>query len=258
VSEDLLVSVVIPTYRRIDQTIEAVKSVVNQTVAAFEIIVVQDEISSALSEALQNQNLLSFVEVIQIEHSGLPARVRNIGISHSRGNWIGFLDSDDVWFPEKLEKQTGYIKSLNLDCVSASSPPLDSSGETKGVRVTLKRLLKSNFVVNSSVLVKKDALLNIGGIPEERNLVGVEDYAAWLRLCTSITWFHFDEDILAYENLATDRLSVDLQKSLLNHYFAILAYVEWLLSKGNKLLVTRFLLKLIRFAILADNRRKIE
>ena len=257
-TEGLLISVVIPTYRRIDQTIEAVKSVVNQSIPVFEIIVVQDEISPALSEALQNQNLLTFVKIIEIEHSGLPAKVRNVGISRSKGNWIGFLDSDDVWFPEKLEKQVGYIKNFKLDCVSSSSPRAISSVDPKGIRVTLKRLLKNNFIVNSSVLVKKDALIRIGGIPEARNLVGVEDYAAWLRLCTSINWLHFEEDVLAYENLAEDRLSFDLQKSPFNQYFAILAYVEWLLSKGNKLLVTRFTLKLVRFAILADKRRDNE
>ena len=257
-NQEFLISVVIPTYRRIDQTVEAVRSVINQTFVPFEIIVVQDEISPLLSEALQSQNLLSFVKVFQMEHSGLPAKVRNLGIRHSGGNWIGFLDSDDVWFPEKLEKQIDYIKSLNLDCVSASSPKVKSTGDSKKFKVTLKRLLKCNFVVNSSVLVKKDELLRIDGIPEERNLVGVEDYAAWLRLCTSVNWFHFEEDILAYENLAEDRLSVDLQKSTLNRYFAILAYVEWLMSKGNKLLVTRFLLRFMPFTILAGKRRNIE
>jgi teichuronic acid biosynthesis glycosyltransferase TuaG len=257
-TEGLLISVVIPTYRRIDQTIEAVKSVVNQTIPVFEIIVVQDEISPALSEALQNQNLLTFVKIIEIEHSGLPAKVRNVGISQSKGNWIGFLDSDDVWFPEKLEKQVGYINNLKLDCVSSSSPRTISAVGPKGIRVTLKRLLKNNFIINSSVLVKKDALIRIGGIPEARNLIGVEDYAAWLRLCSFVNWFHFEEDVLVYENLAEDRLSFDLKKSTLNHYFAILAYVEWLISKGNKLLGTRVLLKLVRFAILADKRRDNE
>lgn len=257
-SQEILVSVVIPTYRRVNQTIEAVRSVINQTFAPFEIIVVQDEISPLLSEALQNQNLLSFVKVFQIEHSGLPAKVRNVGISHSRGNWIGFLDSDDVWFPEKLEKQIGYIKSLDLDCVSASSRQVDSTGQAKRIKVSLKRLLKSNFVVNSSVLIKKSELLRIDGIPEERNLVGVEDYAAWLRLSSSINWLHFEEDVLSYENLASDRLSVDLQKSTLNHYFAVLAYMEWLISKGSKLLIARFLLRFMRFAILADKRRGVE
>ena len=248
-SEDLLVSVVIPTYRRIDQTIEAVKSVVNQTVAAFEIIVVQDEISPALSEALQNQNLLSFVKVIQIEHSGLPARVRNIGISQSRGNWIGFLDSDDVWFPEKLEKQTRSIKSLNLDCVSASSPHADSFRDTKEVKVTLRRLLKSNFVVNSSVLVKKDELLKIGGIPEERNLVGVEDYAAWLRLSSNVRWIHFKENLLSYDDTGVDRLSHEMQKSRFNSYYAILSYSEWLVSRGQRVTLARVFLKAMKYSL---------
>jgi glycosyltransferase involved in cell wall biosynthesis len=248
-SDNLLISVVIPTYRRTEQTLQAVRSVLNQTIPAFEIIVVQDEISPALCQALQNENLWDSVKFIQIEHSGLPAKVRNIGIKQSAGNWIGFLDSDDIWFPNKLEKQISFIKSMNLDCVSASSPPANSSGDVKKIKVTLKRLLKGNFVVNSSVLAKKDALLRIGGIPEERNLVGVEDYAAWLRLCSSVNWMHFEDDLLRYEDTGHDRLSQELQNSLLNGYFAILSYSEWLISRGKRVIWARVFLRAMKYSL---------
>ena len=253
-SQELLISVVIPTYRRIDQTLVAVRSVLDQSCAAFEIIVVQDEISTGLRSALEKENLIAFVKFIEIEHSGLPAKVRNVGINHSSGNWIGFLDSDDVWFPEKLERQIGHIKSLNLDCVSASSPRVASSSDVKSIKVTLKRLLKSNFVVNSSVLVRKEVLLNIGGIPEEKNLVGVEDYAAWLRLSSKVRWMHFEENLLKYDDNGLDRLSNELQKSYFNSYYAILSYANWFVPQGKRLLFTRICLRFIKLALLADRR----
>lgn len=247
---ELRISVVIPTFRRVNQTVVAVKSVLDQTVSVFEIVIVQDEISSTLSDELRKEDLLDSVKLIQIEHTGIPGKVRNVGIENSSGDWIGFLDSDDLWLPDKLKQQTIYIKNLNLDCISASNDRSLFKKERSFFDVRLRGLLKSNFVVNSSVLVKRDKLVEIGGIPEDRSLVGVEDYAAWLRLCNKVKWVHYLEDLVVYEDSGNDRLSFELRKSLLNSYFAIISFAEWRMSNGKRIILFRLVLKLLTLSLI--------
>ena len=246
---DLRISVVIPTYRRINQTILAVQSVLAQTLPAFEIVIVQDEISSTLGDVLRRENLLDLVTLIQIEHTGIPGKVRNIGINNSKGDWISFLDSDDLWLPDKLKQQSIYINRLDLDCISASKDRSLFKSEELFFDVRLSRLLKSNFVVNSTVLVKKVKLMEIGGIPEDRSLVGVEDYAAWLRLCGKVKWMHYQEDLVIYEDSGKDRLSFELRKSVLNSYVAIFSFAEWQINNGKSIILFRFLLKLLKLSL---------
>jgi glycosyltransferase involved in cell wall biosynthesis len=251
VSEDLLVSVVIPTYRRIDKTIEAVKSVVNQTVAAFEIIVVQDEISPALSEALQNHNLLSFVKVIQIEHSGLPARVRNIGISHSRGNWIGFLDSDDVWMPQKLEKQITLMLKMNINAICSNAIRLNEQFEKSKFFINEKsgflsfyNLLQINKIICSSVIIHKSLICEAGNFNESRILKGIEDYDLWLRISQCTNWYFISDELLYYNDDSVNSIRNDSISPIFQKKFIIKSHLKWLLKRN------KFLLELINIIYL--------
>jgi hypothetical protein len=142
-----------------------------------------------------------------------------------------------------------------LDCISASNDRSLFKKEQSFFDVKLSGLLKSNFVVNSSVLVKRDKLMEIGGIPEDRSLVGVEDYAAWLRLCNKVKWVHYLEDLVVYEDSRKDRLSFELRKSLLNSYFAIISFAEWQISNGKRIVLFRFVLKLLKLSLLTFRKK---
>lgn len=105
-----LVSVILPTYNRGRFLREAVDSVVRQTIPEWELIVVDDgstDDSPAEIDALHDAR----IHVVGIAHSGSPAHARNIGIGLARGDWIAFLDSDDVWLPQKLEHQLAHFPS---------------------------------------------------------------------------------------------------------------------------------------------------
>jgi glycosyltransferase involved in cell wall biosynthesis len=99
-----LVSVVVPTYNRLEWLRDAVASVQAQTLADWELLIVDDGSSDGTGEwaaALQNDR----VRYQRIAHCGSIARVRNVGIDLAAGEWIGFLDSDDRWTPGKLRRQ---------------------------------------------------------------------------------------------------------------------------------------------------------
>ena len=104
--ESRRVSVVVPTYNRAELTEEAIESVLCQTTTVHEIIVVDDGSTDSTCELVRSYG----DRVILLRHDRRgPAAARNRGLARATGDWIAFLDSDDVWTPAKLEKQLQYL-----------------------------------------------------------------------------------------------------------------------------------------------------
>ena len=116
-----MISVIIPTYNRFDSLLKAVESVKNQTYQNIEIIVVDD---NSTDERYENQ-IIHGVKLIKIEEGSkeilgysCDALPRNIGMECANGEYIAFLDDDDVWMPNKLEVQINEMEKNNIDMSS--------------------------------------------------------------------------------------------------------------------------------------------
>jgi glycosyltransferase involved in cell wall biosynthesis len=109
------VSVVIPTYNSAPYLIEALESVLIQTYPIHEIIIVDDGSSDNTVEVLEPySNSIIYLK----QHNAGSATARNTGIERATGEWVAFLDSDDVWEPDKIEKQVAYIQQVpELICI---------------------------------------------------------------------------------------------------------------------------------------------
>ena len=103
-----MVSVIIPTFNRAYLLGRAVESVLSQTYNNYEIIVVDDGSDDGTGEIIESFN--KRVRFFRIPHSGV-SKARNTGIEKAKGDWISFLDSDDYWLPQKLEKQMTYLNA---------------------------------------------------------------------------------------------------------------------------------------------------
>jgi glycosyltransferase involved in cell wall biosynthesis len=128
----LRVSALIPTYNRQEQVLRAIDSVLAQTVPVDEIIVVDDGSTDSTAEAIRSL-YGSRVAVFRQGNGGVSA-ARNRGIRQAKGEWIAFLDSDDVWFPTKIERQLEAVAELGdefglcfTDCVYGGSPDMKLS-----------------------------------------------------------------------------------------------------------------------------------
>jgi glycosyltransferase involved in cell wall biosynthesis len=248
-SRQPLISVIIPTYERVKLTLAAVNSVLEQSYSNYEIIVVDDGSSDSVLAELRN-GLPASVIFLSLPHSGLPAVARNAGIVKSKGEWVAFLDSDDLWSKDKLELQMRAAIDNKLDCVSANfvTDSLSISGDIRDIRITrvsINALLRHNIIVNSSVIVRKSSLLAVDGVPIVHNVRGVEDYATWLRLVTLFNWGHINCALGTYvtSNLEEERISSS--PNPFNHFYAIIDFLGWLQSRGNRLTAVRILLRFV-------------
>jgi glycosyltransferase involved in cell wall biosynthesis len=224
-----LVSVIIPTYKRIDQTVAAVESVANQkTTVSYQVVVVNDDIdSSNLTEALSK---FSLTLLFYNENRGVAA-ARNYGVSHSQGYYIAFLDSDDVWKENKLETQlSAMIKQEAL--ISHTDELWSRNGkEVKKSTIFQKEAgdifaqsLKQVNISPSTVMMRRDLWNRYKGFDESFPVC--EDYELWLRITSQ------EKILLIPDELIVKYAGHDDQLSRVAglDYYRIKALVKLLLS----------------------------
>ena len=185
-----LVSIVIPTYNRVEELKRAVKSIYSQTFKNWEIIVIDNNSEDNTKEYIKelNNNKIKFFST---NNNGVIAKSRNIGIQKAKGTYLAFLDSDDWWDPRKLEISLKYLNQgasivyHDLYRVKRKNQFFHiSKAKTRHLEApVLEDLLFNGWAINnSSVVIVKNLLQSIGGLSEKKELVGAEDYDAWLKI----------------------------------------------------------------------------
>lgn len=182
-----LVSVIIPTYRRASFLDAAVESALEQTVTAVEIIVVEDGSHVAQDVAHRHGPRVSYVWQ---PHQGASV-ARNTGAERALGQWLAFLDDDDLWAPEKLERQLALAEAVpEIGLIHTDHYALENGQLRLGPRLTARSAIPSgwvardlffdNFVVTSSTIVARRAFVSVGGF--DARYRAAQDYELWLRL----------------------------------------------------------------------------
>lgn len=201
----ITVSVIIPAYnaeRFIRQTLDSVK---NQTFRDFEVLVVDDGSTDETAKIVESYSDPVFC--LRKTNGGVSS-ARNYGIEKARGKYIAFLDADDVWMPEKLEKQVALLES-NPDvglCYTAAIV-VDENSNEKG-RIEAKKyddateglLLNMNILILSSSFVRKDIVLQTGGFDSEFSTCADKDY--WLRLSLLTKFAPVNEFLVKYRDVS--------------------------------------------------------
>ncbi len=182
-----LCSIIMSVYNGELYVKETIKSVINQSYKNWELIIVDNCSTDKTIDILNNfQSINDNIKVYVTEfNSGGPAIPRNIGIKKTKGKYLAFLDSDDIWYENKLTIQLDYIKKYNLVC--SLSNKIDEKGlmiyEQSTVSdqlIDLSALVMRNKIVHSSVVVHKNLFLSIM-FDEDKLLNGLEDINAYRR-----------------------------------------------------------------------------
>ncbi len=228
------VSVIIPTYNRLTKVKDAIDSVLSQTYRDFALWVVDDGSTDGTAEALRAFG--KRIRYISQDNRGVSA-ARNLGMRVSRGKYVAFLDSDDLWEPKKLEIQVG--------CMEANPQfPLCFTDEVwirKGARVNPKKrhakysgwifekCLPLCIISPSSALMKRSLFDEIGGFDE--TLPVCEDYDFWLRVTCRYPVLFIDKKLIVKRGGYADQLST---RSWGNDRYRVMALEKLLHSQDLK------------------------
>jgi glycosyltransferase involved in cell wall biosynthesis len=201
-----LVSVVIPTYNHGHLLGRALKSVFDQIYTNWEIIVI-DNNSQDNTDAVVQEFASPRVRMLRINNNGVIAASRNAGINAANGDWVAFLDSDDWWVPEKLQlcmsnasedvdfihhdlliarEKSTIFQRRKISSWQVRSPPL------------VDLLVRGNAICNSSVVVRRALLNKVGGLSENPEMAGSEDYNLWLKIARVTDKFLYIHRPLGY------------------------------------------------------------
>jgi glycosyltransferase involved in cell wall biosynthesis len=182
---ELTVSVVLPVYNGSATLARAIDSVLSQTHRKLELIVVDDGSSEPADHVIEKYAGESRLRYLRKPNGGV-ASARNFGVEHSSGDVIAFCDQDDHWLPHKL--------ALQLEALSDPATALvygwvhvDGGVKSRDLKPTLRGscfndLLNRNFMSCCTVIVRKSALLDVGGFDEDRRLSGCDDWFVWLKI----------------------------------------------------------------------------
>lgn len=182
---DGLVSVIVPAYNCEKFIGETIASVLAQTYKNWEMIIVDDCSSDHTRDIVLNSAKQdSRIKYYFLQHNSGAAVARNTAMEHAEGEYMAFLDSDDIWVPDKLEKQLSFMKENDVAFSSTSYELIDEDSKLLGkVRLArpltdYKRMLYSNVLGNSTVMysVRKLGKFKIPDI-RKRN-----DYVLWLAI----------------------------------------------------------------------------
>ncbi|HUX12352.1 MAG TPA: glycosyltransferase [Spirochaetia bacterium] len=196
---DPTVSVIIPTFNRSKLTIEAVGSVLRQSVRAAEIIVVDDGSTDGTAERLQEA--APQLSVLRIPHCGMPGAVRNAGAGRARGALLAFLDSDDLWEPAKLARQIGFHQAQPGVRISHTREVWLRDGRIVSQQTQRHRregdvfadALVKCMIGPSTVMLERALFEESGGFREDLEIA--EDYELWLRIVDHEPVGYIDEPL---------------------------------------------------------------
>ena len=214
-----LVSIVIPTYNHAPMLQRALATVVEQKYQNWNAIVVNNFSSDNTLEVVAAFNDPR-IQCVNFRNNGVIGASRNEGIALATGKYVAFLDSDDTWFPTKLEKCVEILES-GSDLVCHAEYWIDESGKSRLVAygpseaATHHNLIyKGNRISTSATVVRATLLKEVNGFDVSPQLISTEDYDLWIRLAAKSDKFAFISEPLGEYHRHDNNVSANIEKHL--------------------------------------------
>ena len=226
-----LVSIIIPYYKKEFFIEETIKSILIQSYQNFEILIIDDEINLAASKVLEKiSSLDSRIKIITNDKNLGAGESRNVGINFSKGDYIAFCDSDDLWKEQKLEVQLSFMKKNELNFSFTSYEVIDENKNFIKTRnaddiVDFIKLRNSCNIGLSTVLMKRNIFDN-----REYRFAGIktkEDYVLWLTLAKNNIKLRGLKNILTSWRKNKNSLSSSIYQKLKDGYKVYRVYLGY-------------------------------
>lgn len=214
-----LVSIITPTHNCSQYIRQTIDSVLSQTYHNFELIIIDDNSDDDTVEIVKTYNDSRIILLCNVSNKG-AAYSRNIGLKKANGDYIAFLDGDDTWNNNKLEKQINFMLSNNYSFSYTNYSVINENGTTKNYyitgpkKVTHRMFKRSDYVGCLTVMFKKDLYPDLQ-IPD--TIIKRNDYALWIKISERSNCYLLDE-CLAYYRINSGGLSKTRKSKLFKHH----------------------------------------
>ena len=217
-----LVSVIMPSYNTANYIGEAIRSVMDQSYQKWELIIV-DDCSTDHTDKVIAEIADPRIRFLKNEQNSGAAISRNRALREARGRWIAFLDSDDLWRPEKLEKQIRFMEKNGYAFSYTNYEEIDAAGNETGVKVTgPKRITKRgmfNYCWPGCLTVMFDAAKV--GLVQIKDIKKNNDYAMWLKVCRKADCYLLEEELAQYRKGRVGSISTQNLKTMIGWHYKL-------------------------------------
>lgn len=218
--DNTLVSIIMPSYNTGRFIRETVESVLAQTCADWELIIVDDCSSDNTDEVISEFLADERIRCIKNEKNSGAAVSRNRALREARGKWIAFLDSDDLWEPRKLEKQIRFMEENGYHFSYTNYIEIDEASVPNGRAVTgpkkITKIGMYRYCWPGCLTVMYDA--EKVGLIQIEDIKKNNDYAMWLKVCRTADCYLLDEFLARYRKRSGSLSSHGYGKLIRWHY----------------------------------------
>lgn len=215
-----LVSIITPSYNTAKFIPETIESVLNQTYKNWELIIVDDCSKDDTEKVVKKYLKDKRIKYFKNEKNSGAAISRNRALREAKGKWIAFLDSDDLWVANKLEKQIKFMKDNKYDFSYSNYEEIDEDSKPLNIFVTgPKKITKRgmyNFCYPGCLTVMYNA--EKVGLIQIENLAKNNDYAMWLKVIEKANCYLLDENLAKYR-IRTGSISRNSKVKLIKYHY---------------------------------------
>ena len=207
---------------------ESIESVLKQTYVNWELIIVDDSSTDDTDEVVKPYLRDKRIRYLKNNNNSGAAVSRNRALRETKGRWIAFLDSDDLWKPEKLERQIQFMKKNDYHFSYTNYAEIDVDGNKTGITVTgPKRISKVgmyNYCWPGCLTVMYDA--KTVGLIQITNIKKNNDYAMWLKICRKNDCYLLDEELALYRRGRVGSVSTHSIKTMIGWHYKLYREAE--------------------------------
>ncbi len=225
---DDLVSVIMPSYNTEKFISDAVKSVLAQTYKNWELIIVDDCSTDGTDKVLEPFLTDSRIVYIKNKENKGAAYSRNLALERAKGKWIAFLDSDDLWKPEKLTKQIAFMEKGGYSFSYTDYEEVDENSNPLNVRVTGPKKITKTGMYNFcwpgclTVMYNAEVIGRVKIVEIQKN----NDYAMWLKICQKQDCYLLNENLAIYRRARQGSISNEKLTTLIKWHYKLFVISE--------------------------------
>lgn len=222
-----LVSIIMPSYNTEKYITYSINSVLSQTYTNFELLIIDDCSTDATIDVINNYSDPR-IRLLHNPYNSGAAVSRNFGLREAKGKWIAFLDSDDIWSSDKLEKQISFMEKNDYHFSYTNYEEITSEGTLTGIKVTgpkrITRFDMYNYCWPGCLTVMYDA--SIVGLIQIADVKKNNDYAMWLKAVCFSDCYLLDEVLAQYRRGRNESISTSDYKTLIKWHYVLFRKAE--------------------------------